>query len=303
MNGLWARWLPLLLMAWIAGCGTPPPRNETLLVMEASAKTAPYQLPPGAKVALATAWFDPTVTLLDGQDTYIGYRFGTKEGLAMAVASPVYCLTTGLAYPICVATLGIGAPTLGVARDIAGANSEGSPKEKQSSTEPEKGPLSGATESMAAEETAALRQFQPFAKALASMPPMLNRIQRYAAERELGELLVLPKRSDGSAVHQPGHYSGRDYVFEIVVPHVMPRPSIDAPSYWFRIIAWGRVIRVKDGSVVDHFTTYADSNTQIASVWADQSNQLLVTELNLAMDDVAKNIVNQWIKPALNGRH
>lgn len=136
-----------------------------------------------------------------------------------------------------------------------------------------------------------------FATSIAKLRPLHERVRSYAGERSLGELAEPSEPT--SELSRDGR-NGRqepDFIIELGIDSVEMRPiNLEGGFYWFGLVAQGRLVRVKDRSVVQAFQT--ESNTNPYPWTPDNVNQLS-EELDFALNILAQRIVDEWIEPAL----
>ena len=307
--------IAFVLIAAIAGCGTKPYSAQDPIDPKEPAKTKDhYRLPAGAKAGLITASF--TVTLPDERDAYVADpqyrnpygRSATEEGLAYAAYSPIGCLPALVFYPFCVAGMVVVMPALGVAIDAANSNpeppaSDGKSEKKESSGTSERGAVVGVVDEWAAEQEATAEALGPYAERLAALPPVPERVHRYLSERGIAGFSIIASHAQPPPPDQAQSTEKVDYRFELTMPNVVALPSIRAGGYWFHVIAAGRLVRTNDNAVLDEFVTRTYTKAHLATAWIDENGDLVVTELDKALNSVSKKIVAEWIAPAIHESH
>ena len=138
-----------------------------------------------------------------------------------------------------------------------------------------------------------------FAAAIAHLRPLPDRVRSYARERGLGELDESPAPEAKSPQDTSEAPTVADYIIEVGVAGVEMRPTHFGELYWFGLIARGRLVRIKDQSVLQAFETEANTNPD---AWRPEGVRQLSEELDFALNVLARRIVDDWLEPVLKGQ-
>ena len=278
-----ARWqwgCGVVLVASLTACGTAPKQTE-VSASPSYALPNEVHIPAAASVALASAQFEPPevdeerrkrngALVMAPLKPVLGAGVGAVGGVALAgLCGPLALFCIPLFVPPAAAVGAVGGTVIAV--------SDFSKFEGHGGYEP----------------------FDPKRANLASLRPLMQRIQQHARERGLSKLQSI---SDPAAIADLAQrYHGRaDYVVEIMGPKLERRSVTDAPAHWWlRVSAWGRIVRVEDGAIVG---SYAVSGlTDNFPTEGPVDGERLSTEIDAALESVASDFVDAWIVPASAG--
>lgn len=306
--------VPVAMLLALYGCASQTTQQET------------FRIPPGSKVALSTGSIEPAAWHTERLQDPADKRHASSERKSHTVEATKHipegiagCTAEGLlvAFPLCALVVPIMLPTLGLTGDVIAMVKEAAQDVSNQDTEKPKSAEELAKERKAAEELAKERKAAD--EKLAAMQGtiakhvtgtittldarrlLVIRVQSYARESGVGDFAHLTNSKPQGKQDKVGYDKKADYVFEIAVSD--PRLEIDccSPYSWFYFRSRGRLVRANDNLVVDTYIARATTNLRQLDEWTAGDQKDLSAELDEALDRLAKELVDKWIKPALKG--
>ena len=288
----------------VAGCASQT--TQSINRGQPAESQVPYRLPPGTKVALTEGRFNRPITIVHGArgSPYPKGSYRPDSGPADWCGA---ALQTVLTLPLAAFYLAgctqkvfsSGKPAkpvevkqqpkrLTIVRDVP---TEDASKERKASE--------GKSDSAPSSPQRQLAK-RAFATAMPPLRSLPDRVRSIARERGLGELDEPPGQAMESRLDIRKAREVPDYVIEMGIAGVEIRPEHDEEHhYWFSVIGGGRLIRVADDSIVQAFTTEANTN---AFPWTPEDVKWLSNELDLVINALAQLIVDEWLEPVLKGQ-
>jgi len=258
MDKNWTRRVAILSVVCISGCATRA---------ELPDRATEFQLPPGAKVALAAGRFDPLL----GLDAKIRGR--GEGGATGALGGAAMCFRAGSGGDWVDVLLALACLPFGVTY----------------------GAVTGATG--AAPEANVVRAEQEIASASKTLDlqgRLVGRVQRYATERGIGGLSQLADEGPQSMEDTPRYRVGPEYVIELAVTEVRATtPGSVALPYGFVVSARLRLVRVPDNVVVDTFTSRRGIDARTVDEWTADSGKLLAEQFGVALQQISEDVVDE----------
>lgn len=300
MKGCRLRYFAVLLAVCITGCATVRDIPNCPKSSEAQADKAADRIWPGARIALAAGRFSALNTVeLTRTNASPGVNnpaFLTGAGVgAGAAKGAAYCSYWGTLEFLC---LPFGAAVGAVYGGVVGAvyavdanakaanTQEGQEKAaKMEKVQAAEGRIAAAVESVD------LNRF------------LLDEIARYARESGVGSFPELYDQGPKSLDDKPQYHGPRDFVFEIVLRETAVIEEVFRTTNALRLFIQGRLIRISDDSVVSVFTASEITEVQSPDQWNEENGKLVIQELKNALGRVAKQSVDQWIRPVINGEN
>ena len=307
MKGVLVRYIAVLLMASITGCGTARVAHEQPV-------KAPYRLPAGAKVALAVGQSDFKITYSDHLDYSVGEVSTSRKSYTVEATKNIpegilKCTIEGLfvGFPLCALVVPVMFPTLGLIGDGVATVKEAAQNGSKENTEKPKSADELAKERKAAEEKLAamqdaLRKHLAGIETALAQRPLIVRAQGYARESGVGDFLVLTNNSPAAGSERPDYENQVNYVFDLAITRIEIRPGVTTGpgEYAVEFTGAGRLIRLQDNAVVDEFTETSSRVVPLEPLTT--TNARIVSErLDVAIQDLAEMLVKYWIKPTMKG--
>lgn len=307
--------VPVAMLLALYGCASQTTQQET------------FRIPPGSKVALSAGSIEPAAVynvepvasrierLQDPADKRHAsserksHTVETTKHIPEAIAG---CTAEGLlvAFPLCALVVPIMLPTLGLTGDVIAMVKEAAQNVSNQDTERPKSAEELAKERKTAEELAkerkaaeeklaatqdALRKHLTGIKTTLAQRPLVVRVRSYARESGVGDFAQLTNSEPQSKEHYRRDAKEADYVFEIAVTGVEVTTYYgELYWHWLNLGANGNLVRSNDKAIVDSYSAQARK-------WITDDPKDIYATLDAALDELAKELVDKWIKPALKG--
>jgi len=312
-----ARFLAASLTILIAGCAVadrPPLISRQLpicAVPDRSAKKSDLSQIASKDIALTVGTYDPPLFVFD---TVFAEDIPAQREMPAIMRNPVTGAAVGaiggmgfcghlLAIPpLAIACLPVGAAVGTVAGGVMGGvamSKEGSPeKPKQAAPQP----------NYAQQKTDREVANQHIASSI--RPVDLHRILKdkiitYARQAGINDLTELADQGPISPVDTPQYRTPKDYVLEITLSErtVNSWGQNSSPVFYLGFSALGRIVRVSDKTILHTFSAHEFTKRKNTEEWAANNGEPLITELNNALERLAKTAADQWIPKTVNTDH
>jgi len=304
-RGIWP-FLAIFLTTTLLMPGCASQTVQPVAHGQAAESQVPYRLPPGTKVALTEGRFNRPVTVKHGapgspypKRSYHSDRNSSDSSMCWVGYGWLPLMALGL---------------VGCAAELLSSKEPAKPAQVEVEEEPRKltilrdVPTEDASKERKASDgksdsppSSPQRQLaeRAFATSIASLRSLPDRVRSYGRERGLGDLNEPPGQAPELPPDQHKGREAPDYVIELGIAGVEMHSTHYGELYWFGVIGGGRLIRVKDNSVVQAFVTEANTNPY---PWTPEDVKQLSEELDFALNTLAQRIVDEWLEPVIKGQ-